>query len=82
MAKKLSLNLKVPVQKKLTKDEKIHLVANMPEVITAIKTLAAVMIEAKIKNFIQYEYDVEDISGPTQRFRFRFEKIQKPKTKK
>ena len=61
---------------KLTKKHKVHLVANMPEVTNVMKILTALMKEAKIENFVQYDYIIEN-----EKYRFKFEKLT-PKQKK
>lgn len=62
------------MKSKLTKQNKIELIANAPEVTNAIKILTALMIDAKIKNFVQYEYV---INGKTYRFKYEKLKVEK-----
>lgn len=55
---------------KLTKRDKVSIVANMPEVTNAIKVLTALMEEAKIKEFIEYDYIING-----KKYRFKYQRI-------
>ncbi len=44
--------------KRLTKDQKVKLIGDAPEITTAVKILTALFMDLKLKNHISYTYDI------------------------
>lgn len=67
----------------LNKEQKVHVVANSPQVKEAIKLLIGLMHESEISEFIEYTYDIDVVDEEKRvlgtlkdKFKFRFEKIK------
>ncbi len=65
------------MSKKLTKADKVHLVAGTPELINAINLLVTLMKTEKINKFIQYNYTLYKGTLGEENYKFRFEKVTK-----
>jgi len=56
--------------KKLTKKQKVSIVSNCDEVVLVVGMLTALIEDAKIKNYVEFEYDIYG-----NRYKLNFSKI-------